>query len=162
MTEIDELIKQYRNLQIQKDTQISRKDTDQELNGLIQRRLHLQKIEEKLALEIGRLSVAYRTAEITEQQNAIKERIKLIWLFEDPAKKTYKSPFGTVTLRTTKSLIIDSAKSVIEFLLKNDKCEEGIAKFNIPELRKFADADLLKGTHYDEKQSVSIKLTEVE
>jgi len=66
------------------------------------------------------------------------------------------------TLRTTKSLIVDSPRAVVDFLAKNDKIEEGVKAFNLAALRQYADAGLLNNgaTHYDEKQSVSIKLPE--
>jgi len=158
MTEIDNLIEQYRDLQAQKEQQTMLKDTDPQLNELALKLQKLQALEQKIALAMGERGNSFGIGEITDKQNELKEQIKAAW--GDSTKKTYKSPFGTATLRTTKSLIVDSAKAVTEFLLKNDQCEEGIAKFNVPILRKFADAGLLnKGaTHYDEKQSVSIKL----
>jgi len=162
MTEIDNLIKQYQDLQVQKDTQIKRKDADPQLNELALKLQKLRDIADKIIFNIDARSDSFGIAEITEKQNELKEQIRTAWA--DPTKKTYKSVFGMATLRTTKSLIVDSAKAVTEFLLKNDQCEEGIAKFNLPALRKFADAGLLnKGaTHYEEKQSISIKLTEAE
>jgi len=50
----------------------------------------------------------------------------------------------------------------VDFLAKNDKIEEGVKAFNLAALRQYADAGLLNNgaTHYDEKQSVSIKLPE--
>jgi len=160
--EIDALIEQYRDLQAEKDRQLMFMDEDAEINKLTVKFKTFASIAEEAASEVAERSSAYGIAKIEAKQNGLKEQIRTAW--EDPAKKTYKSALGTVTLRTTKSLIVDSAKAVIEFLLKNDKCEEGIAKFNLPELRKFADADLLnKGaTHYEEKQSISIKLVGAE
>jgi len=162
MAEIDDLLTEYRELQAQKDRQTTLKDADPQLNEWKQKLLKLEEIAQKIASVMGERSDTFGIADIVTNQNELKERIRLAW--QDPEKKTYKSPIGTVTLRTTKSLVVDSAKAVIEFLLKNDQCEEGIAKFNLPTLRKFADAGLLnKGaTHYDEKQSISIKLTEAE
>ena len=160
MTEIDDLIIQYRDLQAEKDVQTMAKENDPQLNEWAQKLQKLRDIADKLTFNMGAHSDTFGIAEIEAKQNELKEQIKAVW--EDPEKKTHKSPFGIVTLKTTKSLIVDSAKSVIEFLLKNDKCEEGISKFNLPELRKFADAGLLNqgATHYEEKKSISIKLTE--
>ena len=160
MTEIDYLIEKYRDLQQEKEAKMLEKDTDPALNDLALKLQTLQDIIQKVALRIGERGNSFGIAEITEKQNDCKEAIKKAW--EDPEKKTYKSRLGTVTLKTTKSLVVDSVKTIVEFLLKNDKCEEGITKFNLPELRKYADAGLLNpgAAHYDEKQNVSIKLME--
>ena len=149
--EIDNLIDEYRELQAKKEQQTILKDTDPLLTQFTQELQKLQGAIEERNNDFG-------IAEITDKQNGIKEQIREKW--EDPAKKSYKSTFGTATLKTTKSLVVDSAKAVLEFLVKNDQCEKGAVKFNLSVLRKFADAGVLnKGaTHYIEKQSVSIKL----
>ena len=158
-TEIDNLIKQYRDLQVQKEQQTMLKDADLQLNEWAQKLQKHRDIADKIIFNIDARSDTFGIAEITEKQNELKEQIKEAW--EDPAKKTHKSAFGTATLRTTKSLIIDSVKKVVDVLVKNDKTEECIAKFKLESLGKFAKAGLLDdAVHYDEKKSVSIKLAE--
>lgn len=159
MTEIDDLIIQYRDLQAEKDVQTMAKENDPQLNEWAQKLQKLRDIADKLTFNMGAHSDTFGIAEIEAKQNELKEQIKAVW--EDPEKKTHKSPFGIVTLRTTRSLIIDSVKTVAEVLVKNNKTEECIATFKLTEIGKLANAGLLDdAVHYDEKHSVSVKLTE--
>lgn len=157
---IDNLVMQYRNLEVEKDIRILAKEDDFLLKEWSFKLKKLRDAADKLTFNIDARFRTFGIAEIEAKQNELKELMKFAW--EDQEKKTHKSSIGTITLKTTKSLIVDSAKSVVEFLLKNDKCKEGVSKFNLPELRKFADAGLLnKGaTHYDERKTISIKLKE--
>lgn len=157
--EIDLLLEQYRDLQAQKETQTKLKDEDPELNKWGQKLLKLDEMAQKISSIMAERSNTFGIGDITDKQNELKEQMKAEWA--DPTKKTYKSTIGTVTLRTTKSLIIDSVKKVVDVLVKNDKTEECIATFKLAEVSKLVKADLLEdAVHYEEKKSISIKLAE--
>jgi len=159
--ELELLLEQYLSLDKELAVKITEKEADKVLIGMYEKMERLQGFIRKLGDAIHARNQTFGLAELTARQDDLKEQIRAAW--PDPAKKTYKSSQGAVaTLRTTKSLIVDSPRAVVDFLAKNDKIEEGVKAFNLAALRQYADAGLLNNgaTHYDEKQSVSIKLPE--
>ena len=88
---------------------------------------------------------------------AIKDTIARDWTL---GTAEYKSPIGTVTMRTTKSLKITSKVKVVEVLRSNNKVNEGINTFQLTFLRKLKDVGILPddAAYYSLKQNVSILL----
>ena len=88
---------------------------------------------------------------------AIKDTITKGWTL---GTKEYKSATGSITMRTTKSLIVTSKEKVVEVLRTNGKVSEGIKTFQLTFLRKLKDVGILPddAAHYLPKQSVVIVL----
>ena len=131
------------------------------LNKLIMQRNALTK---EIAFRKKPFEEGIRDAET--RQNAIKEELKTAWGNED---KTFKCAAGTATLRTTKSLVITDKSGLIqrlsEILPGNiDAACERIKSFDISNIRQYKDTGLISDdiAHYDLKQGVSIKVTEVD
>ena len=97
---------------------------------------------------------------IVQQQAGIKLELAEKWGTED---KTFKCAAGTATLRTIKSLKIQSKEKLIDFLMLNKKLVDFIKTFEIAKLRKIKDAGFLgdEVVSYDETKSIAIKITEV-
>ena len=77
----------------------------------------------------------------------------------DIMDKTFMCKAGIATIRTTRSLKIDSKEMLINILEKIGKLTKCIKSWGLTYLRKLADAGLFddeKITHYDEKRSVII------
>lgn len=148
--EIDACLNHYRELEAEK----KKRQADIEANRELQ---NLKKLREELDAQIKASTEAYGVDGLSLMQEDLKEQIMQNW--PDKTKKTYQSPVGmTVTLRTTKSLKIDSVKGIVDFLVKNDKVVEAIKSFNLAVLRKFADVGLLNNMiHYEEKLNVVIE-----
>ena len=135
--------------------------TMRSLNKLIMQRNALTK---EIAFRKKPFEDGIRDAET--RQNAIKEELKTAWDNED---KTFKCAAGTATLRTTKSLVITDKSGLIqrlsEILPGNiDAACERIKSFDISNIRQYKDTGLISDdiAHYDLKQGVSIKVTEVD
>jgi len=155
---MEELLAEYKALEQQKKDVVYQMDTDPDINKQSKKLKELDAERDALSHSITELKRKFDTTEIQDRQSEIKNILIAEWAVEG---KTYKSDIATVTLRTTKSLIIDSVKGVVDVLVKNNKTEECIAKFKLEPLGKLAKAGLLDdATHYEEKKSVSIKLME--
>jgi len=94
---------------------------------------------------------------VDEHIAAIKDTIAKRWTL---GTAEYKSPTGSITMRTTKSLIITSKEKVVEVLRNNGKVSEGIKAFQLTFLRKLKDVGILPddAAYYSLKQSVVIAL----
>lgn len=97
---------------------------------------------------------------LQEKQISIKADIVDLWCASEG--KTFKCDVGSATIKTTRSLCIKSTEKLIDFLISIKKLPEFIKSFEIAKLRKIKEAGLLGNdiATWDEKQSVSIKLTE--
>jgi len=157
---METLLAEYRGLEQQKKDRIYTMDMDPAIKLQSKALIELDAKRVALRQSIVELEMEFDITKILTRQDEIKEAMIKEWPVEG---KTFKSDLATVTLRTTKSLIIDSIKTVAEVLVKNDKAGDCIATFKLTELGKLATAGLLKDVvHYDEKQSVTIKLNEEE
>ena len=129
--------------------------TDPERNRLIKEQLLLSvRIEE---IE----KIHHKNIEAAQQQQAgIKLELAEGWgVFAD---KTFECAAGIATLRTTKSLKIQSKEKLIDFLVRNNKLVDFIKSFEITRLRKIKDAGMLEDeiATWDEKKNVAIKIAE--
>ena len=97
--------------------------------------------------------------EYEAQMQDLKDQLKEDWDIED---KTFKCTTGSVTLKTTKSLIVTSKSGLIQrltaILEDATKACDCIRSFDLSAIRKYMDADLIdeKIAHYTKKQSVII------
>ena len=93
------------------------------------------------------------------QMQTLKDQLKEDWDIED---KTFKCQKGSVTLKTTKSLIVTSKSGLIQRLTAifedATKACDCIRSFDLSAIRKYMDAELIdeKIAHYNKKQSVVI------
>ena len=152
-----ELIVEYAQLENKIATETHKMDTDPNLDALLRDQATLN-AEIKLAKEIytKNIEAAQR------QQAGIKAELVDSWLSTEG--KTFECNAGSITLRTTRSLIIRNKQKLIEFLTLNKKLSEFIKSFEITKLRKIKDAGLLENeiATWDEKKSISISIKEVE
>ena len=127
------------------------------LNKLIQKRSELD------AVIIVAKEPYRKNIEAAQQQQAgIKSELEKGWgVFAD---KTFECAAGTATLRTNRSLHIESKKKLIEFLTTIKKLPEFVKTFETAKLRKIMDAGLLESdiATWDENKTIAIKLAEVE
>ena len=164
MTEIDERMRNWRTDRITEYAKLEKKIiiernellSDPEINKLALERDKL----DKLIIEKGKQHILNIDA-AQQQQTGIKLELVDRWYGEE---KTFVCPAGTATLRTTKSLKIQSKEKLIDFLVLNKKLVDFIKSFEITKLRKIKDAGMLEDevATYDEKKSVAIKITEAE
>jgi len=98
---------------------------------------------------------------LQNEQARIKEEFIEKW---DITDKTVTCDAGSATLRTTKSLHVRSKEKLVKFLISIEKLPDFIKSFETAKLRKIKEAGLLDNeiATWDEKQSISIKLTEEE
>lgn len=89
----------------------------------------------------------------------LKDQLKQDWDIED---KTFKCQTGSITMKTTKSLIVANKSGLIQRLTAifedATKACDCIRTFDLSAIRKYMDADLIdeKIAYYNKKQSVVI------
>ena len=149
-----EAIAEYARLEKEIALETHGMDTDPELNKLGKERTILNKKFEEI--EAG-----YRENIRAAQQQQAGIKLELVdnWYGEE---KTFECSAGTATLRTTKSLKIQSKQKLIDFLVLNKKLVDYIKTFEIAKLRKIKDAGFLgdEVVSYDETKSIAIKIAE--
>ena len=151
-----ERIGEYVKLENMVTIEMQKMGTDPDLDALIRDRVKLNEmIERGQELYLKKIEAAQ------QQQAGIKLELVDRWYSEE---KTFECAAGTATLRTTKSLKIQSKEKLIDFLMLNKKLVDFIKTFEITKLRKIKDAGMLEDeiATYDEKKSIAIKIVEAE
>lgn len=149
-----ERITEYAKLENIVTIEMRKMGTDPDLDALMRDRVKLNEmIERGQELYLKKIEAAQ------QQQAGIKLELVDNWYGEE---KTFECPAGTATLRTTKSLKIQSKQKLIDFLMLNKKLIDFIKTFEIAKLRKIKDAGFLgdEVVSYDETKSIAIKLAE--
>ena len=150
-----ERITEYAKLEKEEVTIKHEMSADIGLNKLIQKRSDLDTV-----IKFAEKSYFKNIEAAQQQQAGIKLELVDRWYGEE---KTFECAAGIATLRTTKSLKIQSKQKLIDFLVLNKKLVDFIKSFEIAKLRKIKDAGFLgdEVVSYDETKSIAIKITEV-
>ena len=153
---IEERLGEYRELELRKHDMKVAEKKDHNLSMHLQELKMIEDRRDAVMKLIDECRKEFDTQELQEKQDSIREQMIKEW---DVTGKTYTCDIGSVTMRTTKSLIILSKEKLVDFLSKTGKINEAISRFDLRVLRRFKDAGLLEDcTDYEEKKSVQVKI----
>ena len=147
-------IAEYAKLEKEITTDMQDMGDDQGLNGLIAKRERLTEI-----IKISQKVYLGHIEEAQQRQAVLKAELADGWDIED---KTFNCPAGTATLRTTRTVKVESKSKLIVVLATINKLSDYIKSFETPKLRKLKEAGLLDDeiASWNEKRNVSIRVME--
>ena len=152
-----DLIADYANIESYKQATARNLETNSTIN-----RLRMELESARIRLDDQEKTYLAKIDECEHVQAGIKQELMENWGIKED--KTFECAAGTATLKTTKSLHIQSKEKLVAFLELNKKLTEFIKSFEITKLRKIKDAGMLEDeiATWDEKKNVAIKIAEAE